>query len=57
MNIIDKIEFKLLEYVQNKVTKEYEKNGLTDDVLNAQIRINKLRNKYDISEVIDEFAQ
>ena len=57
MNIIDKIEFKLLEYVQNKVTKEYEKNGLTDDVLNAQIRINKLRNKYNISEVIDEFAQ
>ena len=39
----------LLEKAQKKIDKEYAKTGLTEQILNKQIRINKLMNKYDIT--------
>lgn len=33
---------------QRKLNKDFEKNGLTNEILNEQIRINKERNKHNI---------
>lgn len=57
MKLIRKLQKKLIKYAQKTVTKEYEKNGLTDNVLNAQIRVNKMRNKYNINELDETFVQ
>jgi len=40
----------LLEKAQKKIDKEYAKTGLTEQILNKQIKINKLMNKYDIND-------
>ena len=40
----------LLEKAQKMIDKEYAKKGLTEQILNKQIRINKLMNKYDIND-------
>lgn len=46
---------------QDEVDKLYEKDGLTDEVLDKQIEINKLRHKHDISDkesqVYKEYVQ
>lgn len=46
---------------QDEVDKLYEKEGLTDEVLDKQIEINKLRHKHNISDksnrVYDDFVQ
>ena len=39
-----------LAKMQKKVDKLYDKHGLTDEVLDKQIEINKLRHKHDISD-------
>jgi len=39
-----------LAKMQKEVDKLYDENGLTDEVLDKQIEINKLRHKHDISD-------
>ena len=50
-----------LKQMQEKCDKLYAKDGLTDEVLDKQIEINKLRHKHDISDkknqVYKEFVQ
>lgn len=50
-----------LKREQEKLNKEFEKNGLTDEVLEKQIEINEKRNKLNIpdeSEFVNgEFVQ
>lgn len=62
-NKIDNIETKI-EYLakeQEKIDKLYEKEGLTDEVLEKQVKLNQLRNKLDISDrknrIYDRFVQ
>lgn len=45
-----KITKKLLNWCQERVNKFYEKKGLTDKVLEFQIRINRLRHVLDIKD-------
>lgn len=55
--MIKKIKGMYYNYQQNKINKEYEKNGLTDSVLDAQLALNKKRNAndiYDKNEIINE---
>lgn len=35
---------------QKEVNKLYEQDGLTDEVLDMQLEINEMRNKFDISD-------
>lgn len=46
---------------QKEVDELYEKEGLTDEVLDKQIAINKLRHEYDIVDetelIFEEFVQ
>lgn len=53
---MEKIANRLLNFTQKQIDKAYAKDGLTDDVLDLQIRVNKLRAEYDLSET-DEFQQ
>lgn len=53
-----------IEYLakeQEKIDKLYEKEGLTDEVLEKQVKLNQLRNKLDISDrknrIYDRFVQ
>lgn len=39
-----------LKQRQESLNQEYEKKGLTDEVLDKQIEINKLRAKHDIQD-------
>lgn len=39
-----------LAKMQKEVDKLYDENGLTDEVLDKQIEINKLRHEHDISD-------
>jgi len=42
---------------QKDLNKRFEKSGLTDELLDEQVKINSLRNKYDIkdeSEIIND---
>lgn len=48
MNIKGKIVKKILNLLQLLVDKTYEKEGLSDDVLELQVRINSLRREFDI---------
>lgn len=41
---------KHLDKLQKEIDELYEKDGLTDEVLDKQIYINKLRNAHDISD-------
>lgn len=51
----------LLNIAQNLLNKLYEKEGLTDRVLDSQIKINKLRHKSNISDkknaIYENFVQ
>lgn len=48
---MDKLELKKrLESEQKLVDQLYEREGLTQEVLNRQIEINKMRNEYDIHD-------
>lgn len=57
MKIVENIEKKLIKLTQDLINKAYLKEGLTDEILDAQIRLNELRNEYDINETDDEFVQ
>lgn len=50
-----------LNELQKKADKLYKENGLTDEVLDLQIKINKLRHEHDIPDdnekVYDDFVQ
>ena len=59
---VKKVQFKVqLNNMQRAVNKEFEENGLTDEVLEKQLQINSLRNKYDFvdetEKVYEEFTQ
>lgn len=41
---------KHLNKLQKEIDDLYEKEGLTDEVLNKQIYVNKLRNAHDITD-------
>lgn len=45
-----KITKRLLDWCQERVNKFYEKKGLTDKVLEFQVRINHLRHVLDIKD-------
>ena len=36
--------------MQKKINQKYKENGLTDEVLDEQIKINKIRHKLNISD-------
>ena len=46
---------------QREVNKKYAKEGLTDEVFNAQLEINKMRHKHNISDssksIFENFVQ
>lgn len=48
--VLKKIIKKLLDYLQSKNNQKYEKDGLTDEVLERQVEINEYRNRYDITD-------
>ena len=52
---------KKLAEMQKEIDTEYEKNGLTDEVLEKQVEMNTLRNKLDIPDanniVYDKYVQ
>ena len=39
-----------LREAQDRITKEYNKNGLTDEVLDAQVALNKIRHALNIPD-------
>ena len=46
---------------QRTINKQYQKEGLTNDILRKQVQLNQLRNKYNIPDesklVYDNFVQ
>ena len=59
---VKKVQLKVqLNNMQRAVNKEFEENGLTDEVLEKQLQINSLRNKYDFvdetEKIYEEFTQ
>lgn len=58
MKIIDDIRLRIKQILINR---EYEKNGLTNEVLDKQIEINKERNKLNIPDptkkIYEDFVQ
>ena len=54
--MLEKIANKLLNFTQKQINKAYEKDGLTDEILDLQLKLNKLRAEHDLSET-DEFQQ
>lgn len=57
MNIKKNIQKKLIRFAQKLVTRAYNKYGLTDDVLDMQIKVNEMRNKGNINDSDEEFVQ
>lgn len=49
MNVLEHIAIRLLKFVQKLINREYERNGLNNDILELQIRLNKLVNKYNVN--------
>lgn len=47
MSFLDKI---ILDIKQTMINREYNKNGLTDDVLEKQIAVNKKRHELNIPD-------
>lgn len=54
--MLERLANKLLNYVQRKIAEAYNEDGLTDDILDLQLKVNKLRAEYDLPET-DEFQQ
>lgn len=52
---MDNEEF--IKSLQNIVDEKYEEDGAVDVVMDMQICLNKLRNKYNINETNEEFVQ
>ena len=49
IKVLEHIAHKLLKMVQKLIDREYEKNGLDNDTLELQIRLNRLVNKYNVN--------
>jgi hypothetical protein len=49
IKVLEHIAIRLLKMVQKHINQEYEKNGLSDDMLDLQIRLNQLVNKYNVN--------
>ena len=49
IKVLEHIAIRLLKMVQKHINREYEKNGLSDDLLDLQIRLNRLVNKYNVN--------
>ena len=49
IKVLEHIAHKLLKIVQKLIDREYEKNGLNNDTLELQIRLNRLVNKYNVN--------
>lgn len=54
--MLDRIINKLLNFTQRQIAEAYQKDGLTDEILDLQLKLNEIRAKHDISEK-DEFLQ
>ena len=52
---MERIIKKLLDLAQDEIDKAYKEDGLTDEILDLQIKANELRAKYNITG--DEFLQ
>lgn len=55
--MVDNERFNLELHIKNeqrKLNKKYAEEGLTDEILDKQIELNKLRNEHDI---VDEFEE
>lgn len=57
MNLQEKLQKKILDIQQKQVTKQYKKQGLTDTILEKQVKINSKRHKLNISESEGEYLQ
>lgn len=42
---------------QKAIDEEYIKYGLTDEIVDKQVELNKLRNKYNINVTDEDFVQ
>jgi len=57
MSVKTDIQKKLIRFAQKLVTRAYNKYGLTDDVLDMQVKVNGMRNKWNINDSDEEFVQ
>ena len=61
MNLKNKIRAILLNLLQRIVNYLYEKEGATDFVIDQQVKVNELRNEYDIPDkkefIYEDFVQ
>ena len=57
MSVKEDIQKKLIRFAQKLVTRAYNKYGLTDDVLDMQVKVNGMRNKWNINDSDEEFVQ
>lgn len=57
MSFLVKLQKKLLKFDQKLITRQYNKHGLTDEILNVQLKLNEVRNRLDLDESDDEFIQ
>lgn len=46
-----------LKIAQRLLERAYNKEGLTEDVLDLQLQLNDIRYKYDLNETKDDFVQ
>jgi hypothetical protein len=49
IKVLEHIAIRLLKMVQKHINQENERNGLSDDILDLQIRLNQLVNKYNVN--------
>lgn len=57
LGIKDKIQRKLIRLSQKLVNRAYRKEGATDEVLDMQVKVNGMRNEYNINDSDEEFVQ
>ena len=57
LGIKDKIQRELIRLSQKLVNRAYRKEGATDEVLDMQVKVNEMRNKYNINDSDEEFVQ
>ena len=48
--MLKKIRKIILDIKQNKINKEYSKNGYSEDLFEKQIKLNEKRNKFNLKE-------
>ena len=50
MKFVNRIREHFINREQKKIKEKIEKEGLTDELLERQVRLNQKRNKHDISD-------